>query len=98
MGHGIAYGFAHGLTGFAEGFRLRRLSTESVTSMGSTVYDGAGNALTEVFFESSITPIATLECYFYLIKCITSVSNDAAGGGGHHLGGAADSLCEGFAY
>ena len=66
--------------------------------MGSTVYDGAGNALTEVFFESSITPIATLECYFYLINCITSVSNDAAGGGGDRLGGAADSLCEGFAY
>ena len=50
MGHGIAYGFAHGLTGFAEGFRLCRLSTEGIAGMGSAVYDGAGNALTEVFF------------------------------------------------
>ena len=98
MGHCIAYGFAHGLTGFAEGFRLRRLNAESITSMGSTVYDGAGNALTEVFFEGSITPIATLECYIYLVKCIMSISDDAAGGGGHRLGGAADSLSEGFAY
>ena len=98
MGHCIAYGFAHGLTGFAEGFRLRRLSTEGIAGMGSTVYDGAGNAFTEVFFEGSIAPIATLECYIYLVKCITSVSDDAAGGGGHRLGGAADSLCEGFTY
>ena len=66
--------------------------------MGSTVYDGAGNALTEVFFEGSIAPIAALECYVYLVKCITCVSNDAAGGGGHRLGGATDSLSEGFAY
>ena len=66
--------------------------------MGSTVYDGAGNALTEVFFKSSIAPITALECYVYLIKCITCVSNDAAGSGGHRLGSAADSLREGFAY